>query len=119
MITRASQAAIELIRADPKPREKLWRNTNHFHAKMKNLGFKVGDEAVHPIVPIMTGEAKLAQEMSRALLDEGVFTVGFSYPVVPKGKARVRTQISAALSLEQIDRCVAAFEHVGQKLDLI
>ena len=86
---------------------------------MKSLGFKVGNEAIHPIVPIMTGEAKLAQEMSRALLDEGIFTVGFSYPVVPKGKARVRTQISAALSLEQIDRCVAAFEHVGKKLHLI
>ena len=70
----------------------------------------------HPIIPIMLGDAKLAAEFARRLLDEGVYVIGFSYPVVPQGKARIRTQMSAAHTREQLDRAVAAFSKVGKEL---
>ena len=73
----------------------------------------------HPIIPVMLGDARLAGEMSAALLKEGIYVVGFSFPVVPKGKARIRTQMSAAHTPEQIDRVVAAFTKVGRELGVI
>ena len=73
----------------------------------------------HPIIPVMLHDAKLAQEMSAKLLDEGVYVVGFFYPVVPKGKARIRTQMSAAHTPEQIDQTIAAFTKVGRELGVI
>jgi glycine C-acetyltransferase len=73
----------------------------------------------HPIVPIMLGEARLAQDMAAALLDEGIYVVGFSYPVVPQGQARIRVQLSAAHSSAQVDRAVAAFTKVGRSLGVL
>ncbi len=76
-------------------------------------------EGIHPIVPVMLGDAKLAQDFAAAMLEEGIFVIGFSYPVVPKGEARIRVQISAAHTFEQIDRAVAAFAKVGKKLGVV
>jgi glycine C-acetyltransferase len=73
----------------------------------------------HPIIPIMLGDAKLAAEFAQRLLDEGVYVIGFSYPVVPQGKARIRTQLSAAHTREQLDRAVAAFSKVGKELRVV
>ncbi len=73
----------------------------------------------HPIIPIMLGDAMLASEFARRLLDEGVYVIGFSYPVVPQGKARIRTQLSAAHTREQLDRAVAAFSKVGKELRVV
>ena len=73
----------------------------------------------HPIIPVMLGDAKLAQDMASMLMEEGIYVIGFFYPVVPKGKARIRTQMSAAHTPEQIDRAVAAFTKVGKKLGVI
>ncbi|MEM6413136.1 MAG: glycine C-acetyltransferase [Pseudomonadota bacterium] len=99
-------------------REKLRQNASHFRALMAKQGFDLlpGE---HPIVPVMLGDAKLAQDMAAALLDEGVYVIGFSFPVVPKGKARIRTQLSAAHTEEQIDRAVDAFTKVGKALEVI
>jgi glycine C-acetyltransferase len=85
---------------------------------MSALGFTLvpGD---HPIIPVMLGDAQLASNMADALLDEGVYVIGFSYPVVPKGRARIRTQMSAAHTPEQVDRAVDAFARVGRKLGVI
>jgi glycine C-acetyltransferase len=85
---------------------------------MQAAGFEVkpGD---HPIVPIMLYDAVLANRFAEALLEEGIYVIGFSYPVVPKGQARIRVQLSAAHTLEQIDRAVAAFTQVGQRLGLL
>jgi glycine C-acetyltransferase len=99
-------------------REKLHNNCTRFRAGMEKLGFDIlpGE---HPIIPVMLGDAKLATEMADALLAEGIYVIGFSYPVVPKGAARIRTQMSAAHDDEHIDRAVAAFEKVGRKLGVI
>ena len=85
---------------------------------MANLGFdlKKGD---HPIIPIMLYDAKLAQSMAKKLLEKGVYVVGFFYPVVPKDQARIRVQISAAMSMDEIDKAVNAFEEVGKSLNII
>ena len=78
------------------------------------------DQARHaPIVPVMLGDARLAQEFAKGLLDEGIYVIGFFYPVVPKGEARIRVQLSAAHTHEQIDRAVAAFVKVGRKLGVL
>jgi glycine C-acetyltransferase len=73
----------------------------------------------HPIIPVMLGDAKVASEFARQLLDEGVYVIGFSYPVVPQGKARIRTQMSAAHTREQLDCAVAAFSKVGKALGVV
>ena len=80
---------------------------------MTAAGFEI-KPGIHPIVPIMLGDARLAQETARALLDEGIYVIGFSYPVVPKGQARIRVQVSAAHSREDLDEAVAAFVKVGK-----
>ena len=85
---------------------------------MKSAGFNIS-ESTHPIVPIMLGEAKLAQDMAQDLLEEGIYVIGFSYPVVPKGKARIRVQISAAHTRVELDQAVDAFTKVGRKHDVI
>jgi glycine C-acetyltransferase len=85
---------------------------------MSKLGFTLAG-AGHPIIPVMLGEAKLATEMADALLQEGIYVIGFSFPVVPKGQARIRTQMSAAHSPEDIDRAVAAFAKVGRAMGAI
>ena len=93
-------------------------NGEHFRREMASLGFDLVPGA-HPIIPVMLGEAALATRMADLLLAEGVYVIGFSYPVVPKGKARIRTQMSAAHTPAQIDRAVAAFAKVGRALGAI
>ena len=82
---------------------------------MRDAGYAI-DEGDHPIVPVMLGDANLAQNMSKRLLDEGIYAIGFFFPVVPKGKARIRTQISAAHSKEDLDKAIKAFTKIYQEL---
>src|SRR5690606_26302526 len=99
-------------------RARLWDNANHFRTKMTAAGFTLSG-ADHAIIPVMIGDARLASEMSDRLLKEGIYVVGFSFPVVPRGKARIRTQMSAAHSREQLDRAIDAFTRIGKDLGII
>ena len=98
-------------------RDKLAANTKFFREKMTALGFQILPGA-HPIVPIMLGDAALAGKVAEAMLKKGVYVVGFSYPVVPKGKARIRTQISAAHSIEDLDLAVGKFAEAKSEFGL-
>jgi len=111
-------AAFRLLAKDRTLVRRLHENTAYFRKEIAGLGFKVLD-GDHPIVPVMLGDAALAQEMSRALLKEGVYIKGLWYPVVPKGEARLRAQISAALRRKDIDRALAAFAKVGRRMNLL
>ncbi len=117
-IVAASLAVLELLEADTSLLVKLQAHAKYFREKMEALGVKLVPGS-HPIIPVMLGDAKLATEMSRLLLEEGVYVVGFSFPVVPKGLARIRTQMSAALTKEELDYAVEAFAKVGRKLGVI
>lgn len=117
-IVGASLTVFELLDREGSLREKLLENTRRFRAAMTAAGFAI-KQGVHPIVPIMLGDAKLAADVARAMLDEGIYVVGFSYPVVPKGEARIRVQLSAAHEPEHIDRAVAAFTKVGRALGVL
>ncbi|KAI6175726.1 Aminotran-1-2 domain-containing protein [Aphelenchoides bicaudatus] len=97
----------------------LHDNVNQFRSKMTQLGFTVMGDKRHPICPVFLGDAALASKFADEMLNEGIYVIGFSYPVVPKGKARIRVQISAAHSTEQIDKCVNSFEKIGKKLKVI
>jgi glycine C-acetyltransferase len=99
-------------------RSTLWRNAEYFRKKMTELGFELAGKD-HPIIPVMLGDAKLTQIFAKKMLDEGIYVIGFFYPVVPQGSARIRTQMSAAHSLEDLDRAIAAFEKVGKELKVI
>ena len=111
-------AAFSLLMRDRSIVKRLHKNTTYFRQQIVNLGFKIlgGD---HPIVAIMLGEAAVAQDMSNALLKEGVYIKGLWYPVVPKGEARLRAQISAALTGKDLDHALRAFEKVGKKMNVI
>jgi len=111
-------AVIDLLSETSELREKLMNNTRYFRERMTAAGFDI-KPGIHPIVPIMLYDAKLAHEMARQLLDEGIYVIGFSYPVVPKGEARIRVQISAAHEKHHLDRAVEAFTKVGKKLGVI
>ncbi len=100
-------------------KERLMENTEHFRKAMEALGFTLGGDGKHPITPVMLGEEKLAQEMAAKLFEKGIYVRGFTYPVVPKGKARIRVQISAAHTKEQIDKAVQAFKEVGVEMGVI
>ena len=119
-IVGATSACLGLIgSAEGKElRARLTENGRHFRQAMSALGFKLVP-GEHPIIPVMLGDAKLATAMADALLKEGIYVIGFSYPVVPKGQARIRTQMSAAHSRDDIDRAVAAFAKVGKALGAI
>jgi glycine C-acetyltransferase len=126
-ICGAALKAFELLSRSSDLRDRLAENTRHFRSEMTRRGFDL-KPGTHPICPIMLHEAKLAQEfaraklavdMARALLDEGVYVIGFSFPVVPKGQARIRVQISAAHSKADLDRALGAFEKVGRKLGVL
>jgi glycine C-acetyltransferase len=117
-IAGASLKVLELIEGGQALREKLYANAAQFRAGMSKLGFKLAG-ADHPIIPVMLGDAALAQDMAQKLLDHGIYVIGFSFPVVPKGQARIRTQMSAAHSAADIDRAVAAFGAVGRELGVI
>ncbi len=110
-IVSASLKALEMVTASTALRDKLEENTRYFRSRMAEVGFDIpsGD---HPIVPIMLGEARLAQQMAARLLEKGVYVIGFFYPVVPQGTARIRTQISAAHSIEDLDFAVKMFAEV-------
>ncbi|GAB3486169.1 glycine C-acetyltransferase [Marinomonas epiphytica] len=118
MISATSLHILESIKANPQAREQLKANSQYFREQMTKLGFTLvpGD---HPIIPVMLGDAKLAQDMANALYKEGVFVTGFSYPVVPMGKARIRTQMSATLTTQELDTAIAAFAKVGKALGII
>ena len=117
-IAGASLKALDLLEGGGELRAKLQRNAEHFRRDMTKLGFKLAG-AGHPIIPVMLGDAPLAKEMADRLLQEGIYVVGFSFPVVPRGQARIRTQMSAAHEPEHIERAVAAFAKVGKALGVI
>jgi len=119
-IAAASLTVLKLLQTQEGAdlRARLRANGEKFRGEMSKLGFKLAG-AGHPIIPVMLGEAKLATEMADALLTEGIYVIGFSFPVVPKGQARSRTQMSAAHSSEDIDRAVAAFAKVGRAMGAI
>ena len=100
-----------------KYRDKLEENTKYFRQEIKKIGLSIIDSE-HPIVPVMLGDAVLSQKMAEKLLEKGVYAVGFYYPVVPKGKARIRTQISAAHTKEDLDFAINAFKEVKEELGL-
>jgi glycine C-acetyltransferase len=118
VIAHASIRVLDLLQESDSLREKLARNAEHFRREMTQLGFKLAG-AGHPIIPVMLGDAALAQNMANQLLAEGIYVVGFSFPVVPKGQARIRTQMSAAHEPHHIERAVAAFSKVGKALGVI
>lgn len=111
-IAATTLKVLEILSQSTELRDKLEDNTKYFCAGMKDRGFDVSD-GEHPIVPIMLGDAAVATKMASMMLDEGVYVIGFSYPVVPKGKARIRVQISAAHSRQNIDTAMNAFAKVG------
>lgn len=117
-IASAALAAFDLLEKDTSLVEKLHDNTAYFRKQIVSLGFKIL-EGVHPIVPVMLGEAPVAMDMSKELLELGVYVRGLWYPVVPKGEARLRVQISAAHSREDLDRALDAFEKAGKKLRVV
>ena len=119
-IAAASLAVLELIASDEgaQLRRRVRENGAQFRRDMSALGFTLVP-GEHPIIPVMLGDAQVATKMADALLHEGVYVIGFSYPVVPKGRARIRTQMSAAHTPEQIGRAVNAFAHVGKQLGVI
>jgi glycine C-acetyltransferase len=117
-IAGASLEVLDLLEHGDELRAKLARNAEHFRRDMTKLGFRLAG-AGHPIIPVMLGEAPLAKRMADRLLAEGIYVIGFSYPVVPQGQARIRTQMSAAHEPQHIERAVAAFAKVGRELGVI
>ena len=117
-ITGASIAVVDMLSSTTALRDKLENNTRWFREKMTAAGFDI-IPGVHPIVPIMLYDAVLAQKFASRLLEEGVYVVGFFYPVVAKGQARIRVQVSAAHEPEHLERAVAAFTKVGKELGVI
>ena len=118
MIAATTIEAIDLLRESVDLRMKLVANAEQFRIGMETAGFTLAGSG-HPIIPVMLGDAELATEMSNRLLHEGVYVIGFSFPVVPKGEARIRTQMSAAHTPEHIDTAIDAFTSVGRELGVI
>lgn len=118
VIAETSIAVLDLLQNDDSLRKRLHENAKYFREKMTALGFdlKPGE---HPIIPVMLGDARLASEMAERMLAKGIYVVGFSFPVVARGQARIRTQMSAGLTTEQIDKALDAFAEVGRELDII
>ena len=118
VIAHTTLAALELLADTTELRDRLWRNTHHFRAEMDALGFELLPGA-HPIVPLMLRDAKLAQEFADTLRDKGVLVSAFSFPIVPRGQDRIRTQMSAAHDVGDLDRAIGAFADVGRGLSVI
>ena len=118
MIAASSIAVLDLLEQDNSLQQQLHENAAYFREQMTARGFdlKPGE---HPIIPVMLGDAKLATTMADKLLERGIYVIGFSFPVVPKGQARIRTQMSAGLTREQLDKAIAAFTDVGRELGVI
>jgi glycine C-acetyltransferase len=117
-ITGASIGVLNMLSETTELRDKLESNTKYFREKMTEAGFDI-KPGVHPIVPVMLYDAKLAQEFAAKMLEEGIYVIGFYYPVVPQGKARIRVQISAAHDVAHLDKAIAAFTKVGKALEVI
>ena len=117
-IVAAGIKVFEMLSATTELRDKLEENTLYFRRKMDESGFNIL-HGVHPIVPIMLFDAALAQSMALEMLKEGVYVIGFYYPVVPKGQARIRVQISAGMERDQLDKAIAVFHKVGKKLKVV
>lgn len=117
-IVSASLKVFEMMKDGDELRANLWRNANHFRKRMEEAGFTLAGKD-HAIIPVMLGDARLASEMADKMLEKGIYVIGFSYPVVPKGQARIRTQMSAGHSLEHVDKAVDAFIEVGRELGVI
>ncbi len=115
IIAATSIAVLDLVEEDSTLRDTLQDNAAYFRAGLEQLGFEL-KPGRHPIVPVMLGDAKLASDMADRLLEHGVYVIGFSYPVVPKGQARIRTQMSAGLTRAHLDRAIEAFATVGREL---
>ena len=118
VIAATSITALDLLERSGELRERLSDNAARFRAGMTGAGFALAGDG-HPIIPVMLGDARLAVEMSDRLLQMGVYVIGFSFPVVPKGQARIRTQMSAAHSTEDVDEAIEAFVTVGRELEVI
>ena len=118
VVAGVSLRVLDLLEHSPELRTRLLENAQHFRAGLEAVGFtlKPGE---HPIIPVMLGDAALAGRMADRLLQQGIYVIGFSFPVVPKGQARIRTQMSAALTREQLYRAIAAFTTVGRELGVI
>lgn len=118
MIAASSIAVLDLLERDNTLQRQLHENAAYFRSKMTERGFdlKPGE---HPIIPVMLGDAKLATIMADKLLERGIYVIGFSFPVVPKGQARIRTQMSAGLTRDQLDKAIDAFTDVGRELNVI
>ncbi len=118
VVAAGTLRVLDLLETSPELRERVHANARHFRGRMQDLGFSLlpGE---HPIIPIMLGDAPLAVQLAEKMLAQGVYVVAFSFPVVPKGKARIRTQMNAAHSTEQLDRVVAAFAKAGRELGVI
>jgi len=117
-LAAAGIKVFEMLSSTTALRDKLMDNTRYFRDKLSRVGYDLV-EGETAIVPVMLYEAKLANDVAEAMLAEGIYVIGFSYPVVPKGKARIRVQLSAAHEREQLDRALSAFETVGRRLGVI
>jgi glycine C-acetyltransferase len=117
-IVAGSLAVLELLSRSTELRDRLETNTQRFREGMTKAGFAIRP-GVHPIVPIMLGDARVAVDFAAKLLDEGIYVIGFAYPVVPRGQARIRVQLSAAHSSADIDQAIAAFTKVGTALGIV
>ena len=118
VIAAASIKVLDMLESGNELRKKLNENANYFREKMDALGFNLSP-GEHPIIPVMLGDAALAKKFADKMLKEGIYVIGFSFPVVPKEQARIRTQMSAAHDFSHIDRAVEAFEKVGRELGVI
>ncbi|HPR63069.1 MAG TPA: glycine C-acetyltransferase [Thermoanaerobaculia bacterium] len=118
VVAGTSVAVIDLLSRTTELRDRLFDNTRYFRSSMESAGFdiKPGD---HPIVPIMLYDAKVAKEMADRLLSQGIYVIGFSFPVVPKGQARIRVQVSAVHERKHLDRCIDAFTHVAKEMGVL
>ena len=117
-IVKATLQALEIVEKEPDRRARIKENTLYFREKMNQLGFTLKGES-HPITPVMLGDAEIAQKMSAALLEKGLYAVGFFYPVVPKGQARIRLQLTSEHTKKQLDKAIEIFEEVGKSLKVI
>lgn len=117
-IVGASIAVLDMLSETTALRDKLETNTKYFREKMTEAGFDI-KPGFHPIVPVMLYDAKLAQEFAKKMLEEGIYVIGFYYPVVPQGKARIRVQVSAGHEISHLDKAIAAFAKVGKELGVI
>ena len=118
IIVGATLAILNQLSQTTVHRDKLFENINYFRTKISDSGFEI-KPGITPIVPIMLYDEQLTQRFAEQLLSEGIYVIGFSYPVVPKGQARIRVQISAAHETHHLDQAVAAFQKVGRKLGVI